>query len=88
MIAKRILKDNRYQVYVLPDNSTEIVAGIPLKVLDLSQIDYEELSLLFNDLLTSHIVKTQTTPNWDTINSVLRLAIMKIVNKLGETIYE
>lgn len=89
MIAKRILKDNRYHIYLLPEDiDSEIDAGIPFKMFTFSMFDLEKIEYELSNLLSQYIVKNQNTPNMDTLNQILRTVILRELNKLGETIYE
>ncbi len=84
MIAKRKFVDNRYLVSVLPEDSEDVELGIPVNVFSIFQLDLEKVEETVNDLVSQFIVKQQATPSLDTLNSILRTAFIRELNKLGE----
>ncbi len=84
MIAKRKIVDNRYIVGVLPEDSDNVESGIPIEVFSIFQLDLERVDKTVNDLVSQLIVKQQATPNLDTLNSILRTAFIRELNRLGE----
>lgn len=81
MKNKRFKVGNKYKVSLLPEkvSETDIELGIPVEVFSIFDLDLEKVDEILNDLYSSYLVAHQDTPSQDTLNSMLRIAFLRLI---------